>query len=119
MHCSGLLPGISLYVHAQIAGMDLEQKDVFVNQGWDKIKSQLESWVDISDNFPCMNAPIAGTVITFALDRQLTLGKGVMQIEAAPDWAGMKGEAAFQISIPAPAPTNTPKSHKPWFKLCY
>lgn len=103
VHCSGLLPGVSLAVHAQVSNMDQQQKQDFVEHGWEHIKSLLDQWIEIAEQMPCINTQIGGTKVTFALDRQIMLNKGVMQIEAAPDWSGQGGEAPYQVCIPNPA----------------
>lgn len=115
VHCSGLLPGVSLLVHAQIAGMDEQQRLAFVERGWGQVRSQLDQWVELADQWPCMNAAFDGGRVTIALDSQIKLDKGVMQIIAAPAWRGTGDEPPVLIGIPAPSlklATSLPHSYK-------
>lgn len=85
VHCKGLLPGVSLYVH--VRQHDPQQIALLAEQLWHQVQPQLEGWIDIAEHLPCLNISIDRVNITLGLDRQIALSKGVVQFEACPTWA--------------------------------
>jgi len=103
VHCSGLLPGVSVVVRAQTAGMDASQRLALVERGWDQIKPQLDQWIEVAEQLPCLNSPIDGATVVIALDRQIQLGQGAMRIVAAPVWEAAGHQSPVQVAIPVDA----------------
>lgn len=92
VHCKDLLPGVSLYVH--VRQHDPQQIALLADQLWNQAQPQLERWIDIAEHLPCLNTHVNGVNVTFGLDRQITLGKGVVQFEVCPTWSGQAETAA-------------------------
>lgn len=80
VRCAGFLPGVSLLVH--VLQHDVHDVAFLVSTLWSKAQIHIDSWIEIAEQYPCMVVPVDGAGITLALDRVITLEKGVMQVDA-------------------------------------
>ncbi|MET3135117.1 hypothetical protein AAKU55_005420 [Oxalobacteraceae bacterium GrIS 1.11] len=89
VRCTGFLPGVSLLVHVlrPAAGEDLAPQ---LNSLWSQVQRPIEDWIEVAEQFPCLRVPNDDARITLALDRLITLEKGVVQIDAFPTGSGQK-----------------------------
>lgn len=82
VRCSGILPGVSLLVHV-VRPYDQDDITDHINSLWSHVESRLEDWIEVGENFPCLTIAVHDARIVLALDRAITLEKGVVQINAA------------------------------------
>lgn len=82
VHCSGILPGVALLVEVW-RPYDRGDINDQICSLWSHVESSLEDWIEVGDNFPCLTMAVHDARIVLALDRAITLEKGVVQINAA------------------------------------
>ncbi|GJI92305.1 hypothetical protein [Duganella hordei] len=82
VHCAGFLPGVSLLVHV-LQPADLDGLDAQMRSLWSKAQLPIKDWIEFAERLPCLRVPVDGARITLALDRLLTLEKGVVQFDAS------------------------------------
>jgi hypothetical protein len=92
VHCTGLMPGVSLSVHVRRPVS--QELETFTASLWTHFQPYIGAWIENAEQLPCLTVAIDGASIALGLDRHITLDKGVMQIEAVPGWAGSANAAA-------------------------
>ena len=90
-----------MLISAPVAGGQ-DQKNEFVRIGWSEVAGRLYEWIEIAEQYPCMNMTLGSALLTVALDRHVKLDKGVAQIEAPHVWSAVPQEHAIEVSVPAP-----------------
>jgi hypothetical protein len=82
VHCAGILPGVSLLVHV-FRPYDLDDITNQISSLWSHVQSPIEDWIEVGESFPCLTIAVDDARVILALDRVITLEKGVVQINAS------------------------------------